>query len=96
LEELVQQQQPLNNMVPSYNAIRHASVAKEASKWIYAFAGKIHDSWLHQHGLTAEEVDFLQGRSSISVFSRHYLIPNSSFKDRVIAALEKLKQEIEQ
>jgi hypothetical protein len=40
LEELVQQQQPLNNMVPSYNAIRHASVAKEASKWICAFAGK--------------------------------------------------------
>jgi hypothetical protein len=40
LEELVQQQQPLNNMVPSYNTIRHASVAKEASKWICAFAGK--------------------------------------------------------
>jgi hypothetical protein len=39
LEELVQQQ-PVNNMVPSYNAIRNASVAKEASKWICPFAGK--------------------------------------------------------
>jgi hypothetical protein len=39
LEELVQQQQPLNNMVPSYNTIRHAC-PKEASTWICAFAGK--------------------------------------------------------
>jgi intergrase/recombinase len=98
LEELVQQPPPplLNNMVPSYNAIRHAC-RKRGINMDMRFCRKIHGSWLHQHGLTAEEVDFLQGRSSISVFSRHYLTPNSSLKDRVIAAaLEKLKQEIEQ
>jgi intergrase/recombinase len=99
LEELVQQQRRrrllLNNMVPSYNAIRHAC-RKRGINMDMRFCRKIHGSWLHQHGLTAEEVDFLQGRSSISVFSRHYLTPNSSLKDRVIAALEKLKQEIEQ
>jgi intergrase/recombinase len=103
LEELVQQQQQppppllllLNNMVPSYNAIRHAC-RKRGINMDMRFCRKIHGSWLHQHGLTAEEIDFFQGRSSISVFSRHYLTPKSSFKDRVIAALEKLKQEIEQ
>src|SRR5215217_611652 len=80
---------------PTYNAIRLACQHRGLNMDM-RFCRKVHGSWLHQHGLTAEEVDFLQGRSSISVFSRHYLTPNSSLNDRVIAALEKLKQEIEQ
>jgi hypothetical protein len=40
LEELVQQQQPLNNMVFLHTTQSGTHVAKEASTWICAFAGK--------------------------------------------------------
>ena len=56
---------------------------------------KIHGSWLHSHGVSAEEVDFLHGRTNPSVFTRHYLTPDSSLKDRVLAALEQLQRELE-
>jgi intergrase/recombinase len=60
------------------------------------FARKIYASWLHQCGIPSEEIDFLQGRVSMSVFSRQYLTPNSGLKDRVLAALDKLKKAIEE
>jgi hypothetical protein len=47
--------------VPSYNAIRLAC-RKRGITCDIRFARKIHGSWLHQHGgITAEDVDFLQG-----------------------------------
>jgi intergrase/recombinase len=57
--------------VPSYNAIRLAC-RKRGINTDMRFCRKIHGSWLHQCGITVEEVDFLQGRVSPSVFSRHY------------------------
>jgi len=52
-------------------------------------------SWLHQCGLSSEIVDFLQGRVSTSVFSRHYLTPQNDLKDKVLDAVTKLQKEIE-
>jgi intergrase/recombinase len=59
------------------------------------YCRKIHGSWLHSHGITADIVDFLQGRTSASIFSRHYLTPSNDFKDRVLGAVTKLQREIE-
>ena len=59
------------------------------------FCRKLHGSWLHKEGVPSEVVDFLQGRVSTSVFSRHYLTPQNNFKDKVIYALCKLQKEIE-
>jgi intergrase/recombinase len=58
------------------------------------YCRKIHGSWLYKHGVTAEEVDFLQGRVNPSVFSRHYLTPDNSLKDRVLTALKQLEEKI--
>jgi hypothetical protein len=45
--------------------------------------------------VTAEEVDFLQGRVSPSIFGRHYLTPSNDLKDRVLDAVSKLQRNIE-
>lgn len=58
------------------------------------FCRKIHGSWLHQYNITAEEIDFLQGRASPSIFSRHYLCPDNTLRDRVLTALEKLNKSL--
>jgi intergrase/recombinase len=55
---------------------------------------KIHGSWLHSHGCSTEEVDFLQGRVSPSVFGRHYLTPDNTLRQRVLDAVDKLQNEI--
>ena len=74
---------------PTYTAIRKACRYRNINMDM-RLCRKIHGSWLHQHGITAEEVDFLQGRISPSIFSRHYLTPDNSLRTRVIEALEKL------
>jgi hypothetical protein len=56
---------------------------------------KIFASWLRQSGIQPEVVDMLQGRVSQSVLTRHYLVPQSSLKDQVLDALEKLQRELE-
>jgi intergrase/recombinase len=57
---------------------------------------KIHGSWLHQKcGIASEVIDFLQGRTNPSVFSRHYLTPSHDLKDRVLNAVNELQKEIE-
>jgi hypothetical protein len=56
---------------------------------------KIFASWLRQSGIQPEVVDMLQGRVSQSVLTRHYLVRQSSLKDQVLDALEKLQRELE-
>lgn len=47
-------------------------------------------------GIQPDVVDLLSGRVPQSIFTRHYLVPQNSFKEKVLDAMEKLKQEIEQ
>ncbi len=80
----------------TYSSIRHACNRKGLGCDL-RLCRKVHGSWLHQHGgITAEEIDFLQGRTSSSIFSRHYLTPDNSLKDRVLETLDRLSQEIPQ
>jgi intergrase/recombinase len=78
---------------PTLNAITLAC-RRKGIKMDMHLTRKIHGSWLHSHGVTAEEVDFLQGRTSPSVFSRHYLAPSDNLKDRVLSAVSELQKQI--
>jgi intergrase/recombinase len=61
-----------------------------------AYCRKIYASWLRQSGIESEIVDFLQGRVPKTVFARHYFTPSLGYRDKVIRALAKLKQQIEE
>jgi intergrase/recombinase len=80
----------------SYNAIRLACYKSSIGRCDMAYCRKIFASWLHQCGIQSEIIDFLQGRVSKSVFSRHYLTPSQDLKDRVLEAVDKLRKEIEE
>jgi intergrase/recombinase len=79
---------------PTWNAIR-LTCRRRNIPMDMRLCRKIHGSWLHSHGVTAEEVDFLQGRVSPSVFGRHYLTPPQDLKDRVLLAVDKLSKQID-
>ena len=86
--------QNLDN-VPSKNAITHACQRRHIPMDMY-LTRKIFASWLRKEGIQPEVVDMLQGRVSQSVLTRHYLVPQSSLKDQVLQALEKLQRAITQ
>jgi intergrase/recombinase len=53
-------------------------------------------SHLRQSGIESEIVDLLQGRIGKSIFLRHYYRPSlSSYRDKVLAAVHQLKEQIE-
>jgi hypothetical protein len=79
---------------PTWNAIRH-TLKRHGVNCDMRYCRKVHGSWLHSHGVSTEEVDYLQGRVSTSVFSRHYLSPPKDLKDRVLKAVNELQKEIE-
>jgi intergrase/recombinase len=81
--------------VPSYNAIRLAC-RRRGIRCDFRYTRKIYASWLHKEGISETVIDFLQGRTSPSVFSRHYLTPDSSLRQRVLDSLDRLNQAISQ
>jgi intergrase/recombinase len=86
----------LADVPPSYNAIR-LTCRRKGIRCDFRYTRKIFGSWLHQHSAIPETViDFLQGRTSPSVFSRHYLTPSQDLKDKVLDSLDRLKQTIEE
>jgi intergrase/recombinase len=84
----------IQGKTPTWNSIRLACRYRSINMDM-RLCRKIHGSWLHSHGVTAEEVDFLQGRVSPSIFGRHYLTPSNDLKDRVLDAVSKLQRNIE-
>jgi intergrase/recombinase len=86
--------QPIVNIeckTPTSDAIRQACRKKGVNMNMH-YCRKIHGSWLHQHNkITSEEIDFLQGRTSPSIFSRHYLTPDGTLKARVLEAVKNLQ-----
>jgi len=88
--------QPIANLdskTPTWNAIRLAC-RRRGIHMDMRYCRKLHGSWLHRHGIAAESIDFLQGRTSPSVFSRYYLTPDDSLKDRVLQAIDNLKTQL--
>jgi Archaeal phage integrase len=78
---------------PTYNAIGLACRRRKINMDM-RYCRKIFGSWLHQSGIASENIDFLQGRTSPSVFSRHYLTPSQDLKDRVLDALKQLQRQL--
>ena len=88
--------QPIANLgskTPTWNAIR-LTCRRRGLNMDMRYCRKVHGSWLHKHRVSAEEVDFLQGRTSPSIFSRHYLTPDNSLKDRVLEAIQSLSNQL--
>jgi intergrase/recombinase len=92
----VKEKNHISAEVLTYSAIRHACRRKGIASCNLGFCRKIHGSWLHSRGgCSIEEVDFLQGRVSASIFSRHYLTPQlQNLKERVLQALEQLQRQL--
>jgi intergrase/recombinase len=84
----------IQGKTPTWNAIR-LKLRKAGVNCDMRYCRKIHGSWLHSHGVSSEEVDFLQGRVSPSVFGRHYLTPSHDLTDRVLVAVQQLQERIE-
>ena len=59
-----------------------------------AYCRKIFASYLRSEGIQPEFVDLLQGRVSTSILTRHYLVPDNSLRDNVLAAVDKLREKI--
>lgn len=45
--------------------------------------------------INSTTVDMLQGRVSPSILTRHYLVPESSLRQKVLQSMVKLKAELE-
>jgi intergrase/recombinase len=58
------------------------------------YCRKIYASWLKQYGIDTEIINMLQGRLGKDIFLRHYMTPNSNFKNDVLAAVNELQKEI--
>lgn len=78
---------------PTLKALEHALKRRCLSMRI-KYCRKIHASWLHQKGISSDMIDMLQGRISKNIFLRHYLVPSSDFKDKVLDAMSELQKEI--
>jgi intergrase/recombinase len=81
-------------LIPTLDAITHTCRRKGIKMEMY-LTRKIFASYLRKEGIEPEVVDMLQGRVSQSILTRHYLVPQSSLKDQVLDALDKLRREIE-
>jgi hypothetical protein len=78
----------------SYTAIRQAC-RKKGINCNMAYCRKIFASWLSKEGISDTMIDMLQGRTPKSVLVQHYLSPSSDYKEKVLAAVIKLKSELE-
>jgi intergrase/recombinase len=81
--------------VPSYNAIRLACRRKGINMDM-RYCRMLFASHLRQSGIESEIIDLLQGRLPKSVFARHYFTSSLDYRDKVINALNKLKEQIDQ
>lgn len=79
---------------PSYTAIRQAC-RKRGIHCDLRYGREIFASYLSKEGLSDIMVDMLQGRTPKSVLVQHYLTPSSDYRQKILAAVVKLKSELE-
>jgi intergrase/recombinase len=77
----------------TYNAIRYTCQRKGVSMDM-RFCRKIHASWLHKYGIPEIIIDSLQGRVPASIFAKSYYRPSLDYRDKTLAVLHKLKDEM--
>jgi intergrase/recombinase len=59
------------------------------------YCRKIFASWLHKHGVSDVLINLLQGRVDKSVLINHSMQPGQDYRDRILEAVNGLKNEIE-
>jgi hypothetical protein len=84
---------PCNYMKVMYFVVRFKGLRMNMH-----YCRKIYSSYLRQYaGIESEIIDLLQGRISNTVFAKHYFRPNlQQYTEKVLDALDKLKQTIEE
>jgi hypothetical protein len=78
---------------PTLIGLKKAIMRRKLSMQI-KYCRKIYASWLKQYGIDTEIINMLQGRLGKDIFLRHYMTPNSNFKNDVLAAVNELQKEI--
>lgn len=93
---LVKLAQNIEGKVPNYDALRFTFTRRHIGVGMHmAWCRKIYSSFLRQNGIESEIVDLLSGRVPKTVFARHYFTPSLDYRDKVMNALNKLKEQIE-
>jgi len=82
-------------VVPSHNAISKAC-QRRGITCDMRYCRKIHATYLHQQGIPTEIIDALQGRTPASVFAKYYYRPSLDYKEKVLDAVAKLMNELEE
>lgn len=83
----------------NYMKVMYIVVRSKKLKMNMYYCRKIFASYLRQSaGIESEIIDLLQGRIPNTVFAKHYFRPNLQqyYTKKILDALEKLRQEIEQ
>ncbi len=84
----------LGPKTPTWNSIRLTCKRREIDMDM-GLSRKVFASWLiAKSGIDSTTVDLLQGRCPPSVLARHYLVPESSLRLKVLDAVDKLKIEL--
>jgi intergrase/recombinase len=79
--------------IPTLNALKMISRHRSLSMQL-KYCRKIYASWLHRCGESSDLIDMLQGRIGKNIFLKHYLIPSSDFKTRILKEVHQLRQTI--
>jgi hypothetical protein len=82
-----------NSRTPTLRAIQSALKRRQLSTTLN-FCRRIFASWLHREGISDVVIDMLQGRTGKSVLVNHYLAPDNTLQSRVLAAIDRLKNEL--
>lgn len=85
--------QNMDKNIPSYSAIRHGCNRKGIPCSLH-LCRKVFASWLHESNIPDITIDMLSGRCPKSVLAQHYVVPNSSLRDRVLDAVAALSSHI--
>jgi hypothetical protein len=79
--------------VPTLNALKMVSRRTSLTMRV-KYCRKFFASYLHRCGESSDLIDMLQGRIGKNIFLKHYLTPDSSYKQRVLQVLEKLHKQL--
>ena len=84
----------LGPRTPTWNAIR-LTCQRRGIPCDMRYCRKIHATHLYQSGIPVEIIDALQGRTPANIFAKWYYRPSLDYKQKVLDAVDKLKQEID-
>jgi intergrase/recombinase len=80
--------------ISTYNAIR-LTCRRKGIYMDMRYCRKIFASWLHKYGISDVLIDLLQGRVGKSVLVNHYIQPGQEYRDKILDAVNGLKNKIE-